>query len=189
MNKLLRLIDCYPEIPYYIASLVFLFNHSISEGMMVFSRAFIFISSTLALGLFVKWVLKFKRPRSYTSMPLVSYDTPSLHTMVSVGSCLFAYILKPVYGLLLTPIAVLYMYSRVKLRYHSRSAVYSGLLLGLTLGWSSRILFEIQVPVKLSYYFSIGFFCLPVFFIYLRGRYRVSDGIEGEVAAVAEESE
>ncbi|MBD3387969.1 MAG: phosphatase PAP2 family protein [Candidatus Altiarchaeales archaeon] len=134
--KLYILIDRIPELPYFILSLLFLFTNPMPVSRQVFSSAFMYLLAAIGLGLLLKCLLRTERPREYHCIPIARYDIPSLHTMVSVGAVAFVYFADPVYAIVLAPVSVLYMVSRLKLGLHTRNAVFAGALLGLLVGLS-----------------------------------------------------
>ncbi len=127
-------IDRVPELPYFILALVYVASTPTDFTRPVFAVAGLFLVSSLAVGITLKAVLRTERPVEYHCIPAVKYDIPSLHTLLSIGAIVFIYFVEPVYSLVMAPVGVLYMYSRLKLGLHTRKAVYVGAVVGALLG-------------------------------------------------------
>jgi membrane-associated phospholipid phosphatase len=167
-----RLIDRTPELPYFIIALFYLFSTSTPSSIHVFSQAFLFVVFSLALGLLLKSLFKTERPRKHYDMPALRYDFPSLHSMISIGMIVFMYFVDPLYAMVLLPIGLFYLYSRVKVRAHSVAGVLGGAFIGTMLG----LLFGLslsthQIPEDLEVVFSVMLFCMPLFSAAFRIRY------------------
>ncbi|HHQ45306.1 MAG TPA: phosphatase PAP2 family protein [Candidatus Altiarchaeales archaeon] len=167
-DKIFFAIDRFPEAPFYVLAVAYLLKNPFTS-IHVFSVAFQYIILSLALGLMLKAVFKDKRPGEYTTLPLVRYDTPSLHTLVSAGATVYAYIINPVLGFILAPFALLYMYSRLHLKVHSGKAVVVGAVAGVLLGFfAGTILLEYRLPYVLDYLLFSAFFFITPFIAALR---------------------
>jgi membrane-associated phospholipid phosphatase len=166
------LIDRSPELPYFILAVIYLLGTTNPEVMHIFSVAFIFVVTSLASGLFLKSFFKTKRPIKHYDLPSLRYDFPSLHSMISIGTIVFVYYVAPAYSLLLTPVGLFYLYSRLKLKAHSVKGVVGGALLGIMLGYLfGRFMHDITIPEYLDMAFAVMLFCIPVFSALFRRKY------------------
>jgi hypothetical protein len=129
-----RVIDCVPEMPYFLLALVYMMFNPFSVAVHVLAVTFFYMLTSLTLGLVLKAILKTARPVKYACIPMARYDVPSLHTIIAVGGVPFTYFINPAYCLITIPLALLYMYSRVKMSLHTVRAVYVGALVGLFVG-------------------------------------------------------
>jgi membrane-associated phospholipid phosphatase len=169
--RLYVLIDRVPELPYFVLALFYALSNPLEDSLHVFSVAFLYLSASLAVGLLLKAALKTKRPVDYACIPVAKYDVPSLHTMVSVGAVAFIYFVEPIYSLIMAPVGILYMYSRVKLCFHTKTAVYVGAAVGVAMGAAFGTLLS---SVSLRGFEAIAcalFFLVPVSATVFRLRY------------------
>ncbi len=154
------IIERYPELPYFIIATYFLAVAGSETALRVFSFGFIFLSAGITIGLLLKGILKTERPREYECFPGAEYDVPSLHTLLSSGAVTYMYYIDPIYMMLLTPLAVLYMISRLRTHVHTTQAVFAGVLIGIPLGiiigrsMAVSNLHGLEVPLTVMFFFT-----------------------------------
>ncbi len=168
-----KLIDRVPEMPYFLMALAYAVIEP-ERATQVFPSAFVFLAVTITVGLLMKASLKTQRPVVYPGIPIAKYDVPSLHTAISVGAVSFIYFMEPVFTIVFTPIAFVYMYSRIRLGFHTRLAVYTGVVVGFLAG--SAVGYGLSGHVFSafeSFALSIMFFLVPVSATVFRLRYLV----------------
>ncbi|MBU0762855.1 MAG: hypothetical protein KKD39_07495 [Candidatus Altiarchaeota archaeon] len=159
---LYKLIDRVPEMPYFMMALAY--SHlEVEKALHTFSASFLFLLLSILVGLFLKTLLKTKRPVEYPCIPVARYDIPSLHTLISVGAIPLIYFLDSKYAFFFVPLALVYMYSRLKLGFHSKKAVYLGALAGLVVGVvSGFVLSKMVFGLNESIFLTVSFFMLPL---------------------------
>jgi len=159
---LYRLIDSVPEMPYFLLAGVYVLFNPLGSALHVLAVTFFYMLTSLTVGLVLKALFKTVRPVRYACIPMARYDVPSLHTIIAVGGVPYVYFINPAYCLITIPLALLYMYSRVKMSFHTERAVIVGALIGLVIG----SLFGLSLwRVDLSGYeglFAFLFFLFPV---------------------------
>ncbi|OYT26505.1 MAG: hypothetical protein B6U97_03750 [Candidatus Altiarchaeales archaeon ex4484_96] len=164
-------IDKQPVVPYIVLGLMtFIMNlHRIEYVLHLFSSVFIFVSISIALGILLKAIFRTPRrvPR-YGGSP-IKYGFPSIHSMLSAGSLGFIFFVNPLFLIMLIPLTLLYLYSRIALGVHNVSDVIGGSIIGLILGVSAGILIYqgLKLPLELETFFTILFFILPLFYGHL----------------------
>ncbi|MEM2917914.1 MAG: phosphatase PAP2 family protein [Candidatus Altiarchaeota archaeon] len=170
-------IDKMPEVPFLLIALMYAsyLYPKIDEIFHIFSSALIFIISSVIIGLILKYIFKTERKVPYINTPIVKYGFPSLHSLTSIGAITFVYFIPragPFLSLILLPLGVLYVYSRVKLRVHSIVDVLGGALIGFILGAVNGfyLLKEniLGLTYEIKFVFAILFFILPIFSILYR---------------------
>lgn len=166
------LIDRSPELPYFILALVYLFGTTAMDAIHVFSTAFLFIVTSLTIGLLLKTCFKTKRPIRHYNLPALRYDFPSLHSMISIGTIVFVYYVNPLYSIVLIPVGLFYLYSRIKLKAHSLKGVIGGALIGGVIGFLFGFsLKDVYLPETLELIFAIMLFCTPLLTTIFRMKY------------------
>ncbi|MCX6695400.1 MAG: phosphatase PAP2 family protein [Candidatus Altiarchaeota archaeon] len=164
-----RIIDSIPEFPYFLLAIVFVFTEPSEKSMHVLSMLFIYVFLALAVGIIVKYLLKTQRPKERYKLFVIGYDVPSLHTIIAVGLVFFTYFIDPVYSLLLVPLAVVYMHSRVSLGFHTKKAVAVGAFLGVVVGFSTgQLLAHMILPGDIQLFFVMLVLIIPLLATYLR---------------------
>lgn len=162
MERISRIIDLIPELPYFILSLAFVLNNEPGVIRHVYSVAFLYTVITLVVGLSLKGLFKVRRPKECYDMPLLRYDFPSMHAMISIGAVAYLYFVDAAYAIVLTPISLLYFQSRLELEVHKLSAVIGGAFIGVILGvFAGTVLYGILLPEYFEVMFTILFFILP----------------------------
>lgn len=166
------LIDRSPELPYFILAVIYLLGRADAMSVHVFSTIFLFIMTSLALGLFLKAVFKTKRPRRCYNLPALRYDFPSLHSMISIGTIVLVYFVDASYSVVLVPVGLFYLYSRIKLKAHSLTGVFGGALLGAFTGFLYGILLPaLRLPEGVELLFAVLLFCTPLLTTIFRMKY------------------
>jgi membrane-associated phospholipid phosphatase len=169
VHNIYCLIDSVPELPYFILALAFVFTETVDKARHVLAVVFIYVILALAAGILVKYISRSERPKERYRMFLIEYDVPSLHTLIAVGLVFFAYFINPLYSLLLTPIGLLYMRSRVCLGFHTKKAVVVGAWIGALVGFATGyLLWKITLSEWVELLFVILVLIIPLFATYLR---------------------
>ncbi len=164
IHKVYVLIDKVPEFPYFILSSFFVFSMPIEVSRHVFAIAFLYMISSIFLGLAMKMVLKTKRPKPYGKIEPFCFDIPSLHTMVSIGAVAYVFFVDLYYSIVLFPICILYFISRLRLGYHTVNAVLIGAVSGVLVGCFFGLLLDtIFFDMMIESFLSVLFFIIPVF--------------------------
>lgn len=154
------IIERYPELPYFTLAAYFLAMEGAQNSLRVFSFGFIFISVGMTVGLILKGILRTERPVDYGCFPCAEYDIPSLHTLLSCGAVTYMYFINPIYTLILTPLAIAYMISRVRTRLHTRLAIITGAVIGAPIGamvgrsMAVSSLQGLEVPLTVMFFFT-----------------------------------
>jgi len=166
------LVDRSPEFPFYILAVVYLFGTEMSVSIHVFSVLVLFMLTSLVVGLLLKTSFRTRRPSKRYNLPMLRYDFPSLHSMISMGTIAFVYYVNSVYATLFIPVGLFYLYSRLKLKAHSLIGVLGGALIGVTLGFSFGVsMWEIHLPEAVEVLLSILLFCTPMATVVFRLKY------------------
>jgi len=169
--RLYYLIDRIPELPYFALAFFYMSYTPPARSMHVFAVAFFYLLTSIALGVALKALLKTERPCEYHCIPAVRYDVPSLHTFISVGAASFVYFVDPLYCLIMVPLGLLYMHSRLKLGLHTKNAVYAGAVLGALTGlFYGLMLYKVSFG-GLEPVYAFLFFLTPVSATLFRFRY------------------
>lgn len=169
MMELHKVIDRIPELPYFFFAVVYVIVNPGKDYVHIFSVAFIFLLMGVFLGTAIKLIFKTPRPRAYKTIKIFSYGFPSLHSLISVGAISFLYFVDLRISLLLIPVCALYMYSRIKLRVHTRGDVVGGAIIGLIFGAGVGFFgLGVFLPHNIELLFSILFFIVPAAISYLR---------------------
>jgi membrane-associated phospholipid phosphatase len=174
ISRLYRLIDKVPEFPFFIVAFFYMATVPIAVYAHVFSTAFLLLAGSLIIGMAVKLAAKTKRPQELTSCVLFKYGFPSLHAMISVGAVSFIYFISPLIALLLAPVGLLFMVSRVELHYHTRKDVWGGAAIGLVLGViTGKWFLGVYLPSAVEYVFAALFFIMPAVFSIFRVKHKI----------------
>ncbi|MEA1924694.1 MAG: restriction endonuclease [Candidatus Altiarchaeota archaeon] len=161
-------IDKHPAIPYVILGMaIFLMNlQRMEETLHLFSSISILVAVSLIVGVLLKAI--FRTPRKvprYGGSP-IKYGFPSIHSMLSVGGMAFTFFVNPMFLIILTPLTLLYIYSRIALGVHNTGDVLGGAFIGLILGIVCGILVyqQLNLPMEVDAFFTLLFFILPLFY-------------------------
>jgi membrane-associated phospholipid phosphatase len=166
------LIDRTPELPYFILAVIYLLGRTDAQSVHVFSMVFLFVMTSLALGLLLKALFKTKRPKRHYDLPALRYDFPSLHSMISIGTIVFVYYVDPSYSLVLVPVGLFYLYSRVKLKAHSVGGCFGGAFIGAALGFLfGSLLDRAYLPEGVEMLLAVLLFCTPLLTTVFRMKY------------------
>jgi len=161
--KVCRLIDKIPEFPYFLLAMGYVFTTPRDLSIHVFSTASIFIILTLIVGLTLKFIFKQKRPRGHYDIPVLKYDFPSLHSMVSIGATVYIYFVSPLFSLILVPMGIIYLYSRIRLKVHSVNGVIGGAIIGIFIGlFTGAFIRREYLPYEIELVLAIFFFIFPI---------------------------
>ena len=164
-----HVIDSVPEFPYSLLSLIFVLTEDLDRSRHVLAVLFIYVLLGLFVGLLVKYVSHTKRPNARYSLPVICYDVPSLHTILSVGLVFFAFFIRPIYSLLLLPVALVYMQSRISLGFHTKTAVFVGAVIGVLVGTATgMMLWKISLSENSEVMLVVLVLIIPLMATYLR---------------------
>jgi len=176
-NVLYHIIDKFPELPYLILAVLYIhFNISETEKLMhVFSSSFLFLIICVFTGTLLKAIFKTERVTPYYGVSVFRYGFPSMHSLASIGAIGFVYFIEPMgplLSLVLVPIGLLYVYSRIKIGAHSVTDVIGGAIIGLIMGIISGMhLLKIYLPYPLELIFTTLFVTILFIFIIIRIKY------------------
>lgn len=173
-RKIYEIADRTPEVPYIILAITYAIY--LKDGMKIlhiFSSAFIFGALILIVGVLLKIIFKTKRSIQRYGDSILKYGFPSMHGMASIGALAFTYFINPVISLILTPIGIFYVYSRIKIRVHSIADVAGGAIIGIAIGIFSGtyILENVYLPYKMEATLTILFFTIPIISAVIRAKY------------------
>ncbi|MFH0860223.1 MAG: phosphatase PAP2 family protein [Candidatus Altiarchaeota archaeon] len=174
MQKLHLVVDKIPEFPYFLLAFAYMFLHPGHDYIHIFAVAFLFVTTSLAIGITLKLVCKTQRPVEYTTIKFFKYGFPSLHSMISLGAIAFLLFLDGYIALLLLPVGAFYVYSRIRMRFHTAHDVIGGAILGLSVGAIFGYYgFGMTMPHVIEFMFAVLFFVLPISFSIARVRMSV----------------
>lgn len=171
VDKICLFIDKIPEFPYFILALTYTLYHPEKPLIThIFSTAFIFMILTLTVGAALKVMFKTKRPKNHYRMPILKYDFPSLHSLISIGAIAFLYYVDWKYSLIMIPFGLAYIYSRLRLGVHTIEGILGGVAIGLLIGVFSGayLLKNLHLSQNLEELFTILFYILPALATVLR---------------------
>ncbi len=175
MKFIHNIIDKVPELPYFIVAMVVVLNNPDSGYIHVFSTAFLFMLLSLSVGTALKFIFKTKRPTNtynYYAIPVWGHEFPSLHSMISIGAIAFVYFVDKWIALILVPVGLFYLYSRVAIKVHRVISVISGAIIGLITGIiSGHYLLNYHFSSNLELSFMVLFFVIPPMCSFCRIRY------------------
>ncbi len=165
-----RFIDRAPALPYIVLGIAYLFLglNNMEKTLHVFSSAMIFMFLVIITGIFLKLILRTPRrvPR-YWGTPAV-YGFPSIHSMLSVGSIGLFYFIDPSVLIILIPLALIYIYSRLAIGVHSMVDVTGGAIIGFIIGILCGIyIYKIDLPTYIETFMTILFFVTPILLTYM----------------------
>ena len=159
------LIDRFPAIPYLVIGLGYLLLNldKLEDVIHVFSSAFIFLSMAVVIGIILKVIFKTERRIPRYGGTIAKYGFPSIHTLASIGGIAFIYFVDPMFALLLLPLGLLYMYSRIKMGVHSDVDVIGGAIVGIIIGIFCGI-YVLNIHLDLTIEIILGalFFIAPL---------------------------
>jgi membrane-associated phospholipid phosphatase len=162
-QRVYYIIERVPEFPYFVFASYYVFTTPLDASRHVFSIGLIYMTFSIFVGLFLKYLLKTKRPKPYSKVNPFCFDVPSLHTMLAFGAVSFTYFVDVSYSIIFVPVSVLYFYSRLKLGFHTKTAIVVGAVVGLLLGVAVGLLLDrVYFSSGVETIMSILFFSLPV---------------------------
>ncbi|MBN2250976.1 MAG: phosphatase PAP2 family protein [Candidatus Altiarchaeota archaeon] len=144
-NVFYHVIDKFPDLPYLILAFIHVTSNYGRDIRLfhTFASAVLYIVIALAAGIALKAIFRTERTTPFYAtqdygVAVFRYGFPSLHSLMSFGAITFVYFIEPD-GLFLSfmciPIAVIYMYSRIRIGAHSRTDVVGGMIIGLVIGF------------------------------------------------------
>ncbi|MBN2014624.1 MAG: restriction endonuclease [Candidatus Altiarchaeota archaeon] len=174
-----QFIDTFPAIPYLLIALAYLLLNldKWDEVIHILAVAFIFITVAVLVGVLLKVIFRTERRMPRYGNTIIRYGFPSIHALTSSGAVAFAYFVDPLLALLLVPISLLYIYSRLKLGVHSETDIIGGLIVGVSLGilFGLYVIDKIQLPDDLKIVETILaalFFIVPLIVTVFETQYR-----------------
>ena len=174
ISRVYKILDRIPELPFFFVALAYIIFVPRTDYIHIFSTAFVFLAASLLFGCTLKLTFKTKRPKELTPIIFFKYGFPSLHAMTSVGAIGFVYFISPPLAILLSPVGLIFMASRVELHYHTRRDVWGGAAIGLLLGAAAgRYGLGIHFPPNLEFAFAVLFFTTPVVFSFFRVKHKI----------------
>lgn len=169
------LIDRFPAIPYLVIGLGYLLLNldKLEYVIHVFSSAFIFLLMAVVVGILLKVIFKTERKIPRYGGTIAKYGFPSIHTLASIGGIAFIYFVDPIFTLLLIPLGLLYMYSRIKIGVHSDVDVIGGAIVGIIIGIFCGIyVLNIYLDPAIETIFGALFFIAPLMLTVIELRMR-----------------
>ena len=159
-------IDTYPAIPYLGLALgyVLLKWPDLSHLAHMFSSIFFFFWISIIVGLFLKWIFKTERKVPRYAGSVVKYGFPSIHSMMAVGAVFFISFVDPILTIILIPLGLLYVYSRIVIGVHSVTDVVGGAIIGaiIAIFCGFFIYNGVYLPFEIEAILSILFFISPI---------------------------
>jgi len=146
-NTIYHIIDKFPDFPYLILAFFYLgyivySKTEITKVIHIFSSTLLYVVVALIVGILLKGVFRTQRTTPFYAtqdygIKVFRYGFPSLHSLASTGAVSFCYFidpLGPLLSVLMIPIAVTYIYSRLRIGAHSKTDVVGGAIIGFFLG-------------------------------------------------------
>ena len=152
-NAFYHIIDKFPDLPYLIIAFLYIgyigYNKiDMTKLTHIFSSTLLYVGLALTIGIILKGVFRTQRTTPFYAtqdygIKVFRYGFPSLHSLASCGAisfCFFIDPLGPLLSILMIPIAVAYIYSRLRIGAHSKTDVVGGAIIGFFIGIVSGIL-------------------------------------------------
>jgi membrane-associated phospholipid phosphatase len=152
-NAFYHIIDKFPDLPYLILAFLYLgyvgYNKTeLTKVTHIFSSTLLYVGLALAIGIILKGIFRTQRTTPFYAtqdygVKVFRYGFPSLHSLASCGAISFCYFidpLGPLLSVLMIPIAITYIYSRLRIGAHSKTDVVGGAIIGFFVGVLSGIL-------------------------------------------------
>lgn len=174
IGKIYKIADKTPEVPYIILAISYiLYLKNTIKILHIFSSAFIFAALVLFVGVLLKITFKTKRRVQRYGNSVLKYGFPSMHGMASIGALAFTYFISPLISIILIPVAIFYIYSRIKMGVHGITDVVGGAILGIIIGAFSGwyVLNNIYLSHNIEAILTILFFTTPILSAVIRARY------------------
>jgi len=143
-GALYHIIDKFPDFPYLVAAFFYINSGIASTQQLfhIFAATVIFAAVTIASGITLKGVFRTQRTTPFYAthdygIKFFRYGFPSMHSLVSFGAITFTYFIDPggfLLSLLCIPVAIFFMYSRIRIGAHNKKDVIGGAVIGLFLG-------------------------------------------------------
>lgn len=164
-------IDRYPEVPFFLLTLIYVLTTPPDRASHVIAFSSLYMVFAVLLGFLLKYALHTARPRKYDAIPWARYDIPSMHSMISAGATFYLMVVKPTYLVFLIPLTYMYMQSRIRLRVHTKKAIYVGFILGSPIGLSFGLLVDKVSLTGFEMPLILVFFVLPAALTAIQRRY------------------
>jgi membrane-associated phospholipid phosphatase len=152
-NTFYHIIDKFPDLPYLVLAFLYIGYISASKVELaklthVFSSTLLYVGLALAVGIVLKGIFRTQRTTPFYAtqdygIKVFRYGFPSLHSLASCGAISFCYFidpLGPLLSVLMIPIAITYIYSRLRIGAHSKTDVVGGAIIGFFVGVIAGIL-------------------------------------------------
>jgi membrane-associated phospholipid phosphatase len=146
-NTFYHIIDKFPDLPYLILAFLYIGYISYSKLELaklthIFSSTLLYVALALAVGIILKGIFRTQRTTPFYAtqdygITVFRYGFPSLHSLASCGAITFCYFIDPMgplLSVLMIPIAMTYIYSRLRIGAHSKTDVVGGAIIGIILG-------------------------------------------------------
>lgn len=174
IRKLYYIADRTPEVPYIILAISYIiYLKDTAKILHIFASTFIFATLVLVAGILLKIIFKTRRRVPRYGNSTLSYGFPSMHGMASIGALAFTYFIDPFIALILAPIGIFYVYSRIKIRVHNITDMVGGAIIGIVIGAFSGlyVLNNIHLSRDIELILTLLFFTTPILSALIRARY------------------
>ncbi|MFZ2455264.1 MAG: restriction endonuclease [Candidatus Altiarchaeia archaeon] len=152
-NTFYHIIDKFPDLPYLILAFLYIGYVSYSRTELaklthIFSSTLLYVALALAVGIVLKGIFRTQRTTPFYAtqdygIKVFRYGFPSLHSLASCGAVSFCYFINPLgplLSVLMIPIAITYIYSRLRIGAHSKTDVVGGAIIGFFVGVIAGVL-------------------------------------------------
>jgi len=174
IGRLYAIADRTPETPYIILAVSYiLYLKDTAKILHIFASAFIFAVLILIFGIVLKITFKTKRRVPRYGNSILGYGFPSMHGMASIGAIAFTYFINPLISLVIAPIGIFYVYSRIRIGVHNIADAVGGAVIGTVIGAFSGayVLRYVNLPHDIELILTLLFFTIPVISAVIRARY------------------
>ncbi len=176
-----QVINKFPDFPYLIVAFFYISAYWSQAPKMlhVFACALLFIALAILVGIVLKGIFRTERATPFYAttdygIPLFRYGFPSLHSLASTGAITFSYFIDPggpLLSVVLTPIAVAYIYSRIRIGAHNQTDVVGGAIVGFFLGIvAGMTILRLPLPLFIEIILSVLVVVGLVFSVFARIR-------------------
>lgn len=174
IRKIYYIADMTPEVPYIILAISYIiYLKDTIKILHIFSSAFIFAVLVLVAGVLLKITFKTKRRIPRYGNSILRYGFPSMHAIASIGALAFTYFISPLISIILIPVGIFYIYSRIKIHVHGITDVVGGAIIGIIIGAFSGwyVLNNIYLSNNIEAMLTILFFTTPILSAVIRAKY------------------